>query len=400
MKKHLSFVLILFYTATAFTQQTVDVIMKARALMDSGKGEDAVSVLTDALTNSRDSRLYLQRAEAYSVNGDYSGAINDFNTANNIMPASGEYGLAKVYSLKGDAATSLYHLELNLRSAFKKSEKDIMLDPSFSTIDNRPEWRQFWKKEWYDVREKSISEIEYYISTGNVEEARNIYSSLSGQYPGSDAATYAGAMVNLAESKYTEALKSAAFLAEEEPLNEKYLRLLGKAQEASGNSAGAINSYTSLIGNGVADAGLLIQRAECYRKISEFKKALDDIEKYLELYPESQKALSMAGRLEAMNGDNLRAMEYFSRNLELHPSDPQCYVDRANSYFVSRSWDWAIKDYGMSLDLSPVNSEVWLNKGIALLNSGKVNDACYDFRRSFALGNKKATDYISRNCIK
>jgi Flp pilus assembly protein TadD len=54
----------------------------------------------------------------------------------------------------------------------------------------------------------------------------------------------------------------------------------------------------------------------------------------------------------------------------------------------------------MSLDLKPANSDVWLNKGIALLNSGKVDDACHDFRISFRQGNKRVADYISRNCIK
>jgi len=52
------------------------------------------------------------------------------------------------------------------------------------------------------------------------------------------------------------------------------------------------------------------------------------------------------------------------------------------------------------LDLKPENSDTWLNKGIALLNSGKVEDACHDFRRSFSLGNKHVSDLLSRNCIK
>ena len=43
-----------------------------------------------------------------------------------------------------------------------------MLDPAFSSIENRSEWRQFWKKDWYTGIEKSISEIEYYISAGKL----------------------------------------------------------------------------------------------------------------------------------------------------------------------------------------------------------------------------------------
>ena len=181
---------------------------------------------------------------------------------------------------------------------------------------------------------------------------------------------------------------------------EKYLRLLVKAQEASGNYAGASDTYARIIDSGVPDPELLVSRAECFRKTGEIDKASEIIKEYLEIYPESVKGIGIAGRLESARGDNLKALEYFNRNVRLHPSDPQSYIDRGNSYFLSRSWDWAIKDYSMSLDLQPGNAEAWLNKGISLLNSGKVNDACFDFRMSLSLGNRKATEYISRHCIR
>jgi tetratricopeptide (TPR) repeat protein len=181
---------------------------------------------------------------------------------------------------------------------------------------------------------------------------------------------------------------------------EKYLRVLAKAQSGLSNYAGASVTYSQLIDSGVPDAGLLILRAECYKKTGETDKALDDIEKYLEIYSGNKAAISLAGKLEAVSGDNLKAIEYFSTNLKIHPNDPDCYIDRGDAYFISKSWDWAIKDYSMSLDLKPGNSDIWLNKGIALLNSGRVDDACHDFRKSFSMGNKKASGFISNNCIK
>jgi tetratricopeptide (TPR) repeat protein len=129
-------------------------------------------------------------------------------------------------------------------------------------------------------------------------------------------------------------------------------------------------------------------------------KASDDVERYLALYPENKKAISMAGRLEMAKGDNIKALEYFSRNLKLYPNDAQCYIDRANSYFTAKSWDWAAKDYSMSLDLQPDDSDAWLNKGLSNLNLGKTSDACHDFKRAFSLGNKRAIELISRNCIR
>jgi tetratricopeptide (TPR) repeat protein len=400
MKKILLFISFFGVALIITGQKPVDYLIKGKALVTAGKPDNAVAILSEALEVFPESPIYLGRAEAFMAKGDYSQAINDYNSANKITPSSGEYGLARIYALKGDAATAVYHLESCLKSSFRRSEKEILLDPSFSIIENRPEWRQFWKKEWYGALEKGIAEIEYDISTGNTGDARITLSGLSGNYPGNDDIIYAGALISFAEKKYAETVKALSGLLAEEPANEKYLRLLSRVQEASGNAAGASSTYSRLLEIGTPDPELLILRAECYRKTGETVRALADVARYLDLYPGNKKALSFAGKVESASGDNIKALSYFSENLKLHPNDAECYIDRANAYFISRSWDFAIKDYSMSLDLQPENSDVWLNKGIALLNSGKTADACYDFRKSFNQGNKKATEYLSRNCIK
>jgi len=391
---------VLVFPEPAYGQSVLDYLLKAKAFNSTGRPDKSVKILTEALEKQKNNRLLLERAEAYILKGDYSGAIADLNSANDLHDQSGEYALARVYALKGDAATSLYHLELSMKSVFRRSEKEIMLDPAFSRIENRPEWRQFWKKDWYSLTEKKISEIEYYTSNGKIEEASAVLNELEKSYPGSVTARYAESLVDISAGRFTSSVRVLSELLVSDPGNEKYLKALAQAQESLNNPAGASGTYSKLLSLDVADAVLLIQRAECYRKTGETDKAIADIEKYLELYPEDIKALSMAGKLNATSGDNLKALKYFSENLKNNPNDPQCYLDRAGSYFAARSWDWAVKDYAMALDLDPGNSETWLYKGIALLNSGKTDDACFDFKKSFSLGNKKATDYISKHCIK
>ena len=400
MKKIIILFWILLGAVTVYGQQTIDYILKARAFSEVGKPEQAITLLNRAISETKESRLFFERAEANILKGDYSAAISDYNEADKLTASSGEYGLARIYALKGDARTALYHLELSMNSPFKKSEKQILLDPAFSTIDNRQEWRQFWKREWYSKAEKSISEIEYYVSIGKIDDARDLVTDLKRSFDDNPDILYAESVVNVATGKYSEAIKILSGLSSTNPGNEKYLRLTAKAQTGASDPAGASTTYSQLLASGVADAELLILRADCYRKTGETDKAMSDVRKYLEIYPENRTALSMAGKLESSSGDNLQALEYYSKNLKLHPNDPQCYIDRANSYFISKSWDLAINDYSMSLDLKPANSDVWLNKGIALLNSGKVEDACHDFRISFRQGNKRVVDYISRNCIK
>jgi len=400
MKKIITLVWLFLSAGIVFGQQTIVSILKARALTEAGKPDQAISLLNGAMNETNESRLYTCRAEANILKRDYSGAIADYNQANKITSLSGEYGLSRIYALKGDAATSLYHLELSMRSNFKKSEKEILLDPAFASIDNRQEWRQFWKKEWYSVSEKSISEIEYYISAGKIDQSKDVLSEFKKNYNSNSDLIYAESLINLASGNYSQVMKDVPGLLASEPGNEKYLRVLAKAQTGISDPAGASVTYSQLISSGVIDAGLFLLRADCYQKTGETDKALNDIGKYLEIYPDNLTALRLAGKVEVKSGDNLKALQYFSENLKLHPNDPECYMDRANSYFISKTWDMAINDYGMSLDLKPENSDAWLNKGIALLNSGKTDDACHDFRIAFRMGNKRVTDYISRNCIK
>lgn len=395
----LTFLYFVILCMHAHSQQDLYVILKAKAYIQTGQPSKATEILTDAILVKESSPLFVERGEACLCGKDLSGAIRDFNQANSLSEHSGDYGLAKVYSLKGDVNTSLYHLGRHLSSGFKRSEKEVMLEPAFEVLDNRPEWRQFWKKDWYSYTEKSVSEIEYLASKGDIEECRSVLSELRKSYPESTEVVYSDAMIYLTEGRYNEAVTNALRLTVADPENEKYLRLLAKAQYGQPNPAGASETYTRLLENGTADAQLLLLRAECFRKTRETYKALRDIQKYIELYPENKAAISLAGKAEAESGDNLKALEYFTKNLKLHPNDPDCYIDRANSYFVSKSWEWAVKDYSMSLDLQPGNSEAWMNKGIALLNSGNIIDACHDFKKSYNLGNQKASVYISKNCM-
>jgi tetratricopeptide (TPR) repeat protein len=398
MKKIL-FILFLIVSVQGYGQGITDPLLTARAL-SSADIEMAIKTLDEALVSSNDYRLRLERAELHLSHGDYSAAIADFTEANKAEPASGEYGLSKVYARKGDLQTALYHLNLNLGSQWKKSEKEIVLDQAFRTVENRQEWKTFWRKERYTDLERKVSEIEYYTSTGKTANASDLLAEIRVNYPATNAVTYAEALVSLASGKPADAVKFITRLTETNRGNEKYLRLLARSQEAASNPAGASVTYSRLLEAGVADADLLLARAACYRKTGENSKALADVEKYLSLYPDDTKAISLAGKTQAVGGDNLRALELFSRNIELNPNDASLYIDRGNAYLVSRSWDWAIKDYSMSLDLSPGNSDAWLNKGIALLNSGKKTDACHDFKRALSLGNKRAAEYINRNCIK
>jgi len=400
MKKTGLLVSALLFALALQGQSAIEILLRARVLNQDGKPGEAIELLSGAVQKYNDYRLFLQLADSKVVTEDYEGAIRDYSRAGELKPFSGNYGLSRVYAIKKDVKASLDNLGKSMNSRFKRSEKEIMLDNAFSRVENTPEWRLFWKKEWYSDIEKGISEIEFYLSAGKQEEATAILADLKSRFPENNDVILAGALIKSSSGKYQDALKDLDRIITLDPGNDRYLKLLASCQIATSNFAGASSTYSKLIAMEIPDAGLYLQRAESYRKTGELGKCMNDIEKFLLISPMDKKGLGMAGRVTAASGDNLKALRFFSENLRLHPNDPECYNDRANAYFLSKSWNWAINDYTMSLDLNPDNPEVWLNKGIALINTGKPEDACHDFRKSLDLGNKKAAEYISRYCIK
>jgi len=399
MKRILIMLAAILMCAGFNAQTSTDYLLKAKALTESGKSSDAIQLLSEAMAKSTDYRYFIFRGDAYLKAGRLSEAEKDYSAANLIEPSSGDFGLARVYALSGNAGKSIEYLESCLNSKYRRSEKEIMLEPAFSKIENTPEWRQFWKTDRYSIIETRIQEIEYYVSSGKKADAQMLSSELAKEYPSDNRSMYAKALVDFAFQRYNETITALTKLVSAEKDNVKYLTLLAKAQTASGNAAGAILSYSRVIDSGVLDASLFILRAECYIKTGELQKAMRDISKFLDIYPDNKEVLRMAGRTSSAMGDNLNGISFFTKNIEYHPDDPECYIDRANSYFAGKSWELAVNDYSMALDINPAISDAWLNKGIALVNLGKTEDACFDFKKAYSLGNKKASSFISRYCI-
>src|SRR4030042_952747 len=246
IKKTLILIADLLISGIACGQSSFDFLLRAKALTVKGESANAVAMLTKAIGEKQESRLYVERAEAYLLEGDYLKAINDFNTANSLESHSGDYGLARIYALRGKR-----------------------------------------------------------------ENAAEVLSELRGSYKDHEEVIYAGAMLSLSYGKTGDAVISLTGILASDHGDEKYLRLLAKAQTYSSNWAGASVASQTLLDMEIPDAGLLLSRAECYSKTSEADKAMTDVNRYLSLYPGDKTALSMAGRIKTAAGDHLKALQYF-----------------------------------------------------------------------------------------
>jgi Flp pilus assembly protein TadD len=128
--------------------------------------------------------------------------------------------------------------------------------------------------------------------------------------------------------------------------------------------------------------------------------AKKEMQRYLSIDPDNSEALGLIGKTYAEEGAIYEALPYLNDNVEKHPGEASAFRLRGDAWLAARTWDRAAEDYTMSLDLDPENGNVNLNLGIALINSGKSDDACYYLRKARSLGVKEATEYLARYCIR
>jgi Flp pilus assembly protein TadD len=400
MKKGIFLLTIILASQLIAGQGRYEVKLKAVALSAGGNDAEAALVLTGLINAAPDAELLLLRGDAYLRSGKVNEARSDFMAAESMKQGSGLYGLARCAAAGGEARAAVAYLEAHLKSQYRKGEPEIMLDKSFGSVQSSPEWKSLWKKEWYKGYERKGWEIENYLKIGKTDLADEVWRDLSAVYSDMPVTDYYHARILTARGQYRDAAALLAPLTASPEAPASYLTALAEARAGEGSYYEAAMVYGKLISAEYPDPQLYLKRAAMLVKAGDRDAAKDDMEKYLGLDPENSEALGLIGKTYAEEGEIYEALPYLNMNVEKHPGEARAFSIRGDAWLAARTWDKAADDYTMSLDLDPENADVNLNLGIALINSGKPGDACHYLRKAKDQGNKEATKYLSKYCIR
>ncbi|MBN1387539.1 MAG: tetratricopeptide repeat protein [Bacteroidales bacterium] len=375
-------------------------LTRAAAFKERALYSEAVALYTEAIAKSDDYRLFSGRAEAYLLKGDIDAAVNDYAMANKLKPGSGYLGLARSYTLSNETEKAIDNLQYHLKSDFRLPRKEILLDPYLSSLEDTPGWRQLWKNEWYNQMDEAVAEIEYYINAGKIKQAEDILSGVENLYQEQPRILYLKGIISSANNKNKEALEYLAKAVADDDAEYNTWKLYIEQLAESGNNISAANECDRALRYFPEQTELIFMKAENLRKANDRDRALEVAEEYLKLYPEDELSNRQAGIIAAEKGEYNKALRYFSKNVENNSGKAKCFTDRADIYLQIKSWDAAVYDYSMALDLWPRDADAYYNKGIALMNMGKTEEACHDFRMALRYGNRKASGMISKYCIR
>jgi len=400
MKKSVVLLIIILTSQLIAGQGRYEEMLRAVALSAGGNNNEAAGILTGLINAAPDDELLLLRGNAYLVSGKVKEAKSDFMAAESMILGSGLYGLSRCAAAGGETRAAVSYLEAHLKSQFRKSEPEIMLDKYFESIQSSPEWKSLWKKDWYKGYERKSWEIDHYLKIGKTDLAEEVWRELSATYSDMPVTDYCKARILTARGLYRDASALLAPLTIKVDAPTSYLITLAEAQTGEGSYYAAAMSYGRLIDAEYPDPQLFLKRAAMLVKAGDRNAAKADLGTYLALNPENSEALGLIGKTYAEEGAIYEALPYLNMNIEKHPGEATAFSIRGDAWLAARTWDKAAEDYTMSLDLDPENATVNLNLGIALINSGKTEDACHYLRKAKEQGNKDATKYLSKYCIR
>ncbi len=169
------------------------------------------------------------------------------------------------------------------------------------------------------------------------------------------------------------------------PIDPAALELGNKAiaQYSAGNVAGAIASYTEAIQLAPNVAVFYLNRANAYLYKPDFRAAIADVNKALELKIEkADDAYVIRGAAQAGLGNFDAAIADCNRALKINPKHALAYNNRANDKLRQRNYSGALADCNQALKLDPNLALAYYNRGYVYYNTGNRAGALADWKRA------------------
>lgn len=178
-----------------------------------------------------------------------------------------------------------------------------------------------------------------------------------------------------------------------------------KAQEGAtallkGNSEQALAAYTEALKDDTLPndrrAGILNDRGVAYSRMGQFKLAIDDYNRAVQLFPEYAPIYNNRGSALLRLGLPQEAVRDFDRALVLAPGYAAAYSNRATAFLRLGQPAEAVNDFTQAIKLLPRSAAPLTGRGHALLVQGRPYAAIRDFNRALAADARFAAAYRGR----
>ncbi|MGI9462194.1 MAG: tetratricopeptide repeat protein, partial [Alphaproteobacteria bacterium] len=137
-------------------------------------------------------------------------------------------------------------------------------------------------------------------------------------------------------------------------------------------------------------------RGNTIQHLQEYEKAIEDYDKAIKLNPTYFESYNNRGSANALLERYNEAMKDFNEAIKLNPNFANTYYNRGNANASLKQYESAIKDYGKAIELNPTDAPIYNNRGSAKVHLKKYKDAIKDFDKAIELDPNFANTYYNR----
>jgi tetratricopeptide (TPR) repeat protein len=164
----------------------------------------------------------------------------------------------------------------------------------------------------------------------------------------------------------------------------------GYAAITRGDYPVAVKSFTSSIDTDRKDAAAFYNRGAAQWMLENYRLALEDFKKALELDRGYKRAKQSIEQAEAFFEKIEDTVSYFDNAIAVNPVDVGLYYERGLAHWELGNYDNAIRDFTMVAKLSPDVEDGFINRGGVYLTLEEYEAALQDFKAAVEV-NPKST---------
>jgi tetratricopeptide (TPR) repeat protein len=289
-------------------------------------------------------------------------------------------------------------LTKHLSSDFRLPEDSIKKDQSFDALQSTDEWFALWQNEWYGNEEKVITEAGYYSGKHLYDEVISYLNAEIVKVPVNTDLIACRGKIYLQQENYAAAIADYSTVIKLDKEENSYYENRGIAYLKAERFKEAEADFSRAIKNNAVNFTLYLLRAKAFAGLKAWENSIKDVQLYLIYFENDQQAIYQCGEYYFQSEDYISALKCFNINLKDDPNNSLYYKARGKTYVKTSTYNYAMSDLAMSLDLNPDDPETWMYMGIAKIRSNAREDGCSDLEKSRQMGNAEALQYIIDLC--
>lgn len=393
------FIILFFFSSllNLYAQNTENLVLNAKIEIDFENYDNALIYL-DSIAN-KDFYTYYLTGESFFQLKDYSNAITNFKSCNQLLAKYADFDLAKAFALSEDYKSAQSSLKSYLDQAQKKVMAEIIDEPSFSTFKTTEFWSALKIEEAYSKEEKAIARAAFYKSKGEIGLALDMLDELIDENKAfAEAYFYRAEFILDLNNDYKYAIDDLKKAIKINPTQYKYHNRLANYYSHELKYSKAIKHYELALQIFPYQLSDYLKLSQAYYRTGDHENAKKNIDLFLEIDFGNIDAFKLAGQLYYDIEDYKTSIFYFTEGIYINSRRIDLLVLRGNAYMESEDFQRAEMDYNIAANIDPRNGEYWFLKALALLQLERRDEACKYFKKARYLNYYQADVYLLEEC--